>query len=84
VTIDSPSGATIIALRPEHIAQGEGLPTTVTRVEHLGDQARLHLSFGNHALTTLTEIHTTLAVGDTVHIRPQSPLFFDASGNRVV
>ena len=33
-----------IGLRPEHIRQGEGAATaTVRRVEHLGDQTRLHL-----------------------------------------
>ncbi|MDF1790457.1 MAG: ABC transporter ATP-binding protein [Thalassobaculaceae bacterium] len=78
----APSGASTIGLRPEHIQQGEGRPSTVTRVEHLGDQTRLHLTLDGHALVTLTEVHTKLEPGDTVNIQPRSALYFDAAGNR--
>lgn len=46
-----------IGLRPEHIQVGDGQTARTTRVEHLGDQTRLHLSLGPHNLITLTEPH---------------------------
>ncbi|MFN3577339.1 MAG: ABC transporter ATP-binding protein [Tabrizicola sp.] len=78
-----PPKATQIGLRPEHIHIGDGIEATITRIEHLGDQTRLHLAFGPHALITLTEPHTPLQPGQTVRIRPQNPLWFDAAGNRI-
>jgi len=80
---DAPRGANQIGLRPEHIRIGEGQETRVVRVEHLGDQTRLHLKIGDADLITLTNPHTTLAKGDTVKIAPQAPLYFDASGDRI-
>jgi multiple sugar transport system ATP-binding protein len=79
----APHGATQIGLRPEHIAEGEGQPAIVRRVEHLGDQTRLHLTYGPHDLITLSDAHTPLRPGDSLPIRPQNPLWFDASGNRI-
>ena len=79
----APAGATHIGLRPEHIVQGEGQDSFVQRVEHLGDQTRLHLSFRDHDLITVTEAHTTLKGGDIVKIRPEKPYFFDGTGARV-
>ena len=76
-------GATQIGLRPEHVLLGDGQPATVRRVEHLGDQTRLHLTMGTHEIITLADPHTTLAPGDAVAIRPETPLWFDASGNRI-
>jgi multiple sugar transport system ATP-binding protein len=76
-------GATQIGLRPEHLILGEGQPATVRRVERLGDQTRLHLTMGPHDITTLTDPHTPLATGDIVAIRPENPLWFDASGDRI-
>ncbi|MEM8838491.1 MAG: ABC transporter ATP-binding protein [Pseudomonadota bacterium] len=78
-----PTGATSIGLRPEQIIQGEGEESRVTRVEHLGDQTRLHLSFKNHDLITVTDAHTTLKAGDTLKIRPHKPFYFEANGARV-
>lgn len=78
----APSGAKTIGLRPEHIQQGEGKPSTVVRVEHLGDQTRLHLALDGHDLVTLTDVHTTLEPGDTVRIQPRNALYFDHAGNR--
>ena len=78
-----PAGATTMALRPEHIVQGEGRAGTVTRVERLGDQTRLHLEVDGHALVTLSDVHTPLVRGDILRVRPDSPLFFDMSGARV-
>ncbi|MEN9409127.1 MAG: hypothetical protein RL216_1101 [Pseudomonadota bacterium] len=76
-------GAAQIGLRPEHVRLGEGQPATVRRVEHLGDQTRLHLTMGTHEIITLTDPHTPLAAGESVAIRPETPLWFDASGNRM-
>lgn len=80
----APRGAVTIGLRPEHIAQGAGEDSLVTRVEHLGDQTRLHLSFRNHDLVTVTDAHTGLRSGDIVKIQPDKPLYFDADGLRLV
>ena len=80
----APRGAATIGLRPEHIAQGAGEDSLVTRVEHLGDQTRLHLSFRNHDLVTVTDAHTGLRSGDIVKIQPDKPLYFDADGLRLV
>lgn len=80
---NAPTGARTIGLRPENIQQGEGRSSTVTRVEHLGDQTRLHLVLDNHNIITVTDVHTQLRVGDTVAIQPKAPLFFDAGGHRI-
>ena len=79
----APSRASQIGLRPEQIVQGEGEESFVKRVEHLGDQTRLHLSFKSHTLITVTDAHTKLSEGDIVKIRPEKPFYFDASGMRV-
>jgi multiple sugar transport system ATP-binding protein len=79
----APAGAAKIGLRPEHIRQGEGKGSTVKRIEHLGDQIRLHLSLEGHDVVTLSEPHSELEPGDTVAIQPRNPLFFDASGVRI-
>ncbi|SDI06548.1 ABC transporter ATP-binding protein [Alloyangia pacifica] len=79
----APSGARFIGLRPEQIRQGDGDESRVTRVEHLGDQTRLHLKFRNHDLITVTDAHSGLRSGDIVQITPDAPFYFDASGARV-
>ena len=79
----APGAAKTIGLRPEHIAEGDGKPSQVVRVEHLGDQTRLHLKLEGHDIVTLTDVHTPLAAGDTLSIRPENPLYFDAAGARV-
>ncbi len=79
----APPRAVTIGLRPEQILQGRGEDSLVTRVEHLGDQTRLHLSFRNHQLVTVTEPHSVLRHGDIVKIQPDSPLYFDADGMRI-
>ena len=79
----APSNATQIGLRPEHIHVGDGQDATIQRVEHLGDQTRLHLTLGPCSLITLTQPHTALKPGETLKIRPHNPLWFDASGNRI-
>ncbi|MFN6924726.1 MAG: ABC transporter ATP-binding protein [Tabrizicola sp.] len=79
----APHGAATIGLRPEHIITGEGKAAIIQRIEHLGDQTRLHLTLGPYALVTLTDPHSTLAPGETLHIRPLNPLWFDRDGNRI-
>ena len=79
----SPKQATSIGLRPEHIRIGSGVETNVVRVEHLGDQTRLHLKIDKHVLITLTDAHTEFNKGDTVAISPRNPLYFDATGVRI-
>lgn len=80
---NAPNAATQIGLRPEHIRIGEGQAARVGRVERLGDQTRLHLKLGENDLITLTDAHTEFAKGDTLKIAPQSPLYFDVSGDRI-
>jgi len=79
----APPGAVSIGLRPEQIVQGEGEASFVTRVEHLGDQTRLHLSFRDHDIVTITDAHTPLCAGDMVKIRPERPHHFDAAGDLI-
>ncbi len=79
----TPSGVATIGLRPENIALGDGQQGNVTRVEHLGDQTRLHLELSGHKLVTLTDAHTSISAGDTVAIQPKRPLFFDHEGMRM-
>ena len=79
----APAGATSIGLRPEHICLGEGYEAQAVRVEHLGDQTRLHLKINDLDLITLTEAHTHIQAGDCLKIAPQSPLYFDANGERI-
>jgi multiple sugar transport system ATP-binding protein len=79
----APSGAKTIGLRPEHIRQVDGKPAKVQRVEHLGDQTRLHLTLDSHEIITLVDPHTDLAPGDTVAIQPANALYFDAAGARI-
>lgn len=78
-----PSGAAFIGLRPEHITQGEGKDAVVKRVERLGDQTRLHLSYKDHDIITVSDPHAPLKPGGTVKIQPLNPLFFNADGDRV-
>ena len=80
----APSGATVIGLRPEHIQQGEGKSAIVVRIEHLGDQTRLHLNLDGHEIVTLTDVHTELKPGDPVSIQPRNALYFDAAGDRII
>ena len=80
---DAPPGAATMGLRPEHIADDpSGREAQVARVEHLGDQVRLHLKLAGHDLVTLAGPQVPSA-GETVRIAPRAPLFFDARGARL-
>lgn len=77
-------GAAWIGMRPEHIALTfSGKEATVSRVEHLGDQTRLHLACSGHKIVTLTDPHTDLVAGNLVHLEPCNPLYFDGQGDRI-
>lgn len=79
----APAGATQIGMRPEHIAQGSGQDAMVKRVEHLGDQTRLHLDLQGHAITTIANPDSTYTPGAMIKIAPKNPLCFDAQGQRI-
>ncbi|MEM9782207.1 MAG: ABC transporter ATP-binding protein, partial [Pseudomonadota bacterium] len=87
----APAGAATIGLRPEHIQHGvqhgpqngAGRSSRVVRIEHLGDQTRLHLDLAGHDIVTLTDVHTDLEPGDTIAIQPRNALYFDAAGARI-
>jgi multiple sugar transport system ATP-binding protein len=79
----APPRATVIGLRPEHVAQGEGPEAEVVRVEHLGDQTRLHLRLGSHAIVTLADAHTELRPGARLRISPRNALYFDGEGQSI-
>jgi multiple sugar transport system ATP-binding protein len=79
----APKGAKTIGLRPEHILQGSGKSASVTRVERLGDQTRLHLRLEGHDIITLTDVHSPLEPGDAIAIKPSNPLYFDNGGARI-
>lgn len=80
---EAPSGATTVGLRPENISQGSGRDASIVRVEHLGDQTRLHLKVADHDVITLTDAHTPLSAGETIQISPVKPIYFDAKGARI-
>ncbi|MEP2889823.1 ABC transporter ATP-binding protein [Tateyamaria sp.] len=79
-----PDGTTQIGLRPEHIAQGDGQDAQIKRVEHLGDQTRLHLDLKGHAITTIANPETNYTPGAQLKIAPKNPLCFDAQGQRII
>ena len=79
----APAGARTIGLRPEHLVQGAGQEGEVMRIEHLGDQTRLHLRLAGHDIVTLTDVHTGLAPGDRLAVAPRNALYFDAAGARI-
>lgn len=75
--------AATIGLRPEHVEYGVGEDASVKRVEHLGDQIRLHLDLQGHNITVLSPAGNPYTAGSTVKIQPVNPLCFDQSGNRI-
>ncbi len=76
-----PAGAAQVGLRPEHIVEGGPVAAEVRRVEHLGDQVRLHLAVGDHHVVTLTD--RPRAPGDRLAIGARDPLWFAADGTRI-
>jgi len=78
-----PAAAERLGIRAEHLQVGHGRGATVQRIEHLGDQTRLHLRIGSVDLITLTDPHTAIRVGDEVSVRPTQCIYFDAQGQRI-
>jgi multiple sugar transport system ATP-binding protein len=84
--VPAPARTATIGVRTEHvhIRKGKGSGMTVRRIEHLGDESRLHVRVADSAdLVTLVDPGTDLVVGDEVHIQVLAPLFFDSKGDRV-
>ena len=79
----APPGVAQIGMRPEHIRQGDGLEAEVQRVEHLGDQNRLHLVLQGHPIITIADPSVDYEPGAHIRIAPKDPLCFDADGNRI-
>ena len=79
----SVKGAETIGLRPEHIAQGRGKEATVLRVEHLGDQTRLHLELEGHSVVTIAEPGENYTNGSKIKIEPENAIYFDREGSRI-
>jgi len=77
-------GAKSIGLRPEHISQGSGKVADVMRIEHLGDQTRLHLKLDGHSITTLAEPGVNYTTGSKIKIEPRNAIYFDREGSRII
>jgi multiple sugar transport system ATP-binding protein len=60
-----------------------GREATIRRVEHLGDQTRLHLTLNEHEIVTLTDPQNVFTPGESIRVNAHKPLFFDAQGDRV-
>jgi multiple sugar transport system ATP-binding protein len=80
-----PAGTHTIGVRTEHleISKNEDGTAAVERIEHLGDQNRLHILLGDRRLTTLINGESDLRPGDRLDIRLLNPLCFDELGNRI-
>jgi multiple sugar transport system ATP-binding protein len=81
-----PPGAKIIGVRTEHLKIARpngGLVGKVHRIEHLGDQNRVHIDWRGQNLVTLADSHRPLAAGEEVGLALVEPLFFDADGRRI-
>ena len=85
--LPSPHGASSLGLRPEHIAIGKSgrhrAKAKVRRIEHLGDQTRMHLQVNGSSIVTLTDSHSQIQFGEELWVAPSEPLFFDAAGARI-
>ncbi len=82
----APAHAATLGARTEHIIvktskSGEAV---VEWVEHLGDQNRLHIKLKGHDITTLVPPDSAFQPGNSVSLKLRNPLFFDASGARIV
>jgi len=93
---DAPPAAVTIGLRTEHLEvvaidaridpSAISAKATLDRVEHLGDQNRLHMSMGEHKLVTLGDgqIEYRTNAGESMNLRARNALYFDRDGNRVM
>jgi len=83
----APPGAATVGVRTDHVrirrAAGGAAAGRVTRIEHLGDQSRLHVAVADADVVTLVDPDERLVVGDAVDLEMLAPLFFDERGDRV-
>jgi len=85
--LHAPPAAATVGVRTDHVRirrAANGTSTgRVTRIEHLGDQSRLHVDVAGTDVVTLVDPEVRLAVGDPVDMEMVAPLFFDERGDRV-
>jgi multiple sugar transport system ATP-binding protein len=83
----APPGTATVGVRTDHVrirrAEGGAAAGRVTRIEHLGDQSRLHVAVADADVVTLVDPGARLSVGDPVNLEMLEPLFFDERGDRV-
>lgn len=92
---NAPSRAVTMGLRTEHLEvvandvvvdpMAITAKATLDRVEHLGDQNRLHMSLGEHKLVTLGDgdIEYRTKAGESMTLQAHNALYFDSAGARV-
>lgn len=93
--VQAPANAQTIGLRTEHLlvsasnaaVDSDAITATATldRVEHLGDQNRLHMSLGDQKLITLGDGHIeyNTTAGESVTLQARNALYFDRNGVRI-
>ena len=83
---NGPQGAVSFGIRPENIdLDGQGIPTTVRTVEHLGSETIVQLKIDGQEIAALAPPGRTFHKGQQLglSLRPDSVLFFDANGRRL-
>lgn len=83
-----PAGTETIGARTEHLeiklANGHDGNAKIDWVEHLGDQNHIHLLCGDRKLVSLADPMEPFKSGANVQLSLKNPLFFDASGERII
>ena len=80
---EAPHEAHTSAFRPEHLRIEAGDAGSITRIERLGSQTRVHLDVSGHPMVALADAHASLSSGDRIGVRPDRTLHFDATGKRI-
>jgi multiple sugar transport system ATP-binding protein len=77
--------AKMIGARTEHVSVKRDRKggASIARIEHLGDQVRLHIRCKDHKLVTLASPGESYETGDHVNISLKRPICFDAEGLRL-
>jgi multiple sugar transport system ATP-binding protein len=94
-SLPAPAATATVGVRPDgtRLAPANGHDSghaqgLVKRIEHLGDQTHVHVALGsasvNVELITLCRDTTGLEPGRAVSVEFSAPLFFDASGQRIL
>ena len=85
----APQGAISMGVRTEHLkfklakTGDEAGSAMVERIEHLGDQIRMHVDLQGHKIVTLAEEMTDVAAHSKIVLSVSDPLFFDQQGNTI-